>query len=44
MVDKVETAIVRLWGDRVGAVAWLEDRGHGEEEDAQKNDSQETGP
>ena len=27
MVDKVETAIVRLWGETAGAVAWLEDRG-----------------
>ena len=29
MVDKVETAIVRLWGETAGAVAWLEDRGVG---------------
>jgi serine/threonine-protein kinase HipA len=29
MVDKVETAIVSLWGEPVGAVAWLADRGYG---------------
>ena len=29
MVEKVDTAIVRLWGDMVGAVAWLADQGHG---------------
>ncbi|MBC2714778.1 MAG: type II toxin-antitoxin system HipA family toxin [Desulfobacteraceae bacterium] len=29
MVDKVETAVVRLWGEIAGAVAWLEDRGVG---------------
>ena len=29
MVDKVDTAVVRLWGDEVGAVSWLEDRGYG---------------
>ncbi len=29
MIDKVETAIVRLWGETAGAVAWLEDRGMG---------------
>ncbi|MFH1999181.1 MAG: type II toxin-antitoxin system HipA family toxin [Planctomycetota bacterium] len=29
MVDKVDTAIVKLWGDEVGAVSWLEDRGLG---------------
>ncbi|MFC1749905.1 type II toxin-antitoxin system HipA family toxin [Pseudomonadota bacterium] len=28
MVDKVQTAIVSLWGHQVGAVSWLEDRGH----------------
>ena len=26
MVDKVDTAFVTLWGEQVGAVAWLEDR------------------
>lgn len=26
MVDKVTTAYVRLWGQRIGAVAWLPDR------------------
>lgn len=29
MVEKVETAIIRLWGDEVGAVSWLDDRGYG---------------
>lgn len=29
MVKKVETAEVRLWGDVVGAVSWLDDRGYG---------------
>lgn len=29
MVKKVETALVSLWGDVVGAVAWLEDRQYG---------------
>ena len=29
MVKKVDTAIVRLWGDVVGAVSWLDDRGFG---------------
>lgn len=29
MVKKVDTAIVSLWGDTVGAVAWLADRGYG---------------
>jgi serine/threonine-protein kinase HipA len=29
MVKKVDTAIVSLWGDPVGAVAWLADRGYG---------------
>jgi len=29
MVDKVETAVVKLWGDEVGAVSWLEDRAYG---------------
>jgi serine/threonine-protein kinase HipA len=28
MVNKVDTAIVRLWGDVVGAVSWLDDRGY----------------
>ena len=28
MVKKVDTATVHLWGDTVGAVSWLEDRGH----------------
>jgi serine/threonine-protein kinase HipA len=26
MVKKIDTAIVKLWGDTVGAVAWLDDR------------------
>ncbi len=29
MVKKVDTAVVRLWGDTVGAVAWMEDKGYG---------------
>ncbi|MBU0992552.1 MAG: type II toxin-antitoxin system HipA family toxin [Proteobacteria bacterium] len=29
MVAKVDTALIRLWGDVVGAVAWLEERQHG---------------
>ncbi|KAF0192803.1 MAG: hypothetical protein FD165_573 [Gammaproteobacteria bacterium] len=29
MVKKVDTAIVKLWGDTVGAVSWLADRGYG---------------
>ena len=29
MVDKVDTAVVRLWGEEAGAVSWLEDRGFG---------------
>ncbi|GMR05570.1 MAG: type II toxin-antitoxin system HipA family toxin [Gammaproteobacteria bacterium] len=29
MVKKVDTAIVKLWGDTVGAVSWLEDRAYG---------------
>jgi len=29
MVDKVETAIVKLWGEDVGAVSWLDDRAYG---------------
>lgn len=29
MVEKVDTALVRLWGDDVGAVTWLADRGYG---------------
>lgn len=28
MVTKVETAIVNLWGDRVGAVSWLDEQGY----------------
>jgi serine/threonine-protein kinase HipA len=28
MVDRVETALVTLWGEQVGAVAWLDDRAH----------------
>lgn len=29
MVKKVDTALVKLWGDTVGAVSWLEDRAYG---------------
>jgi serine/threonine-protein kinase HipA len=29
MVKRVDTALIRLWGDTVGAVSWLEDRGYG---------------
>ncbi|MDO9263921.1 MAG: HipA domain-containing protein, partial [Desulfosalsimonadaceae bacterium] len=29
MVDKVEAAVASLWGEPVGAVAWLNDRGYG---------------
>jgi serine/threonine-protein kinase HipA len=29
MVKRVDTALVRLWGEQVGAVSWLDDRGHG---------------
>jgi len=29
MVKRVDTAEVRLWGDLVGAVAWMDDRGYG---------------
>lgn len=29
MVKKVDTALVRLWGDIVGAVSWLDDRAYG---------------
>lgn len=29
MVEKVDTAIISLWGDTVGAVAWLADQGVG---------------
>lgn len=29
MVKKVDTAIVNLWGNSVGAVSWLDDRGYG---------------
>ncbi len=28
MVKKVDTAVVRLWGEEVGAISWLEDRGY----------------
>ena len=28
MVKKVDTAIVKLWGNTVGAVSWLDDRGY----------------
>lgn len=29
MVEKIDTAIVKLWGDTVGAVSWLDDRNYG---------------
>jgi len=29
MVEKVDTARVRLWGEDIGAVSWLTDRGYG---------------
>lgn len=29
MVKKLDTAVVKLWGQIVGAVTWLEDRGYG---------------
>ena len=29
MVNKLDTALVTLWGDTVGAVSWLEDRAYG---------------
>ena len=29
MVKKIDTAIVKLWGDTVGAVSWLDDRDYG---------------
>ncbi len=29
MVNRFDTAVVRLWGSDVGAVAWLPDRGYG---------------
>jgi len=29
MVNKVDTAIVSLWGDTVGAISWLDDRAYG---------------
>jgi len=29
MVKKVDTAVVSLWGDTVGAVAWLDEKGYG---------------
>ncbi len=28
MVEKIDTAVVHLWGDEVGAVSWLDDRGY----------------
>jgi serine/threonine-protein kinase HipA len=28
MVKKIDTAIVKLWGDTVGAVSWLDERGY----------------
>ena len=28
MVRKVDTAVVKLWGDTVGAVSWLEDKAY----------------
>jgi len=28
MVKKVDTAIVKLWGNTIGAVSWLDDRGY----------------
>ncbi|RKZ96800.1 MAG: type II toxin-antitoxin system HipA family toxin [Gammaproteobacteria bacterium] len=29
MVKKIDTAIVKLWGDTIGAVSWLDDRDYG---------------
>lgn len=29
MVDRMDTAVVKLWADTVGAVSWLDDRGYG---------------
>lgn len=29
MVNKVDTAVVKLWGDQVGAVSWMDDRAYG---------------
>lgn len=29
MVKKIDTAMVSLWGESVGAVSWLDDRGYG---------------
>lgn len=29
MVKKLDTAVVTLWGETVGAVSWLQDRGYG---------------
>jgi len=29
MVDRVDTAVVSLWGHEVGAVSWLPDRAYG---------------
>lgn len=29
MVDRVDTAVVKLWGNQVGAVSWLPDRAYG---------------
>ncbi len=28
MVEQVETAIIRLWGENIGAVSWLKERGY----------------
>ena len=28
MVEKVYTALVRLWGEDIGAVSWINDRGY----------------
>jgi serine/threonine-protein kinase HipA len=28
MVDRIDTAVVRLWGEDIGAVAWLDDTGY----------------
>jgi len=28
MVKKIDTAVVKLWGETVGAVSWLDDRGY----------------
>ncbi|MDH5407526.1 MAG: HipA N-terminal domain-containing protein, partial [Gammaproteobacteria bacterium] len=29
MVNKVDTALIKLWGTTVGAVSWLDDRAYG---------------